>query len=80
MRVVLGVLLLGLAFAWPIIEIGSRGPLLLKLTSEHGIDANDLVALIPFAAALVLIVPRRRPAGSTSPTRTSPTGAANHRK
>jgi hypothetical protein len=70
-RIALGVILLGLAFAWPIVEIGPTGPLLLKLTSDHGVDAGDLVALIPFAVALVLLWPRRRPAGRNAARRGS---------
>ena len=73
------VLLLGIAVVWPLAEIGPRGPLLVRLTSSHGIDARDLLALIPLAIVLLLIRiarHRARPDDAASfPTREhDPTG------
>ena len=54
------VALLVVSFVWPLVNVGPRGPTILAITYNHGVDAGDLLAVIPFALALVLIYSRRR--------------------
>lgn len=51
--------LLAIAFVWPFLDIGPRGRTLIVLTQEHGVDAGDLLAVIPFVLALALLFWRR---------------------
>jgi hypothetical protein len=53
-------LLLAVSVIWPLVEVGPRGPTILAITNNHGVDLGDLLAVIPFALALVLISTRRR--------------------
>ena len=63
MRVIVAVTLVVVAVAWPILEIGPKGPVLFTLAPAQGVVAADLLALIPFALAIFVIRPllQRRP-------------------
>jgi hypothetical protein len=52
--------LLVVSVVWPLVNVGPRGPTILAITYNHGVDAGDLLAVFPFALALVLIYSRRR--------------------
>jgi hypothetical protein len=59
LRDVLVVVLLVVAVVWPLVNVGPRGPTLLAITWNHGIDARDLLATIPFALAVALLYSRK---------------------
>ena len=54
------IVLIGLAVSWPLSNLGPQDPVLVTLTPDHGIDAYDLLSLIPLAAAVTLLVVSRR--------------------
>jgi hypothetical protein len=56
-RIVLAVVLVGLAAAMVALEPLPHGPVLLTLTRDHGVDSGDLpaVALLLLAAWIVLV-------------------------
>jgi hypothetical protein len=56
-RIALAVVLVGLAAAMVALEPLPHGPVLLTLTSDHGVDSGDLpaVALLALAACVVLV-------------------------
>jgi predicted anti-sigma-YlaC factor YlaD len=62
-RVALAAVLLILAVLWPFVEIGPRGPVLLTVAPAEGVVALDLLALIPLALAIFVLLPllRRSP-------------------
>ena len=60
LRTALIVILLAVSVMWPLVNVALRGPTLLAITSNHGIDLGDLLAIFPFTFALVLIYTRRR--------------------
>lgn len=60
LRDVLVVALLVVSFVWPLVNVGPRGPTILSITYNHGVDLGDLLAVIPFALALAVIYFRRR--------------------
>jgi len=60
LRATLIVVLLVVSVVWPLVNVGPRGPTVLAITYNHGVDLGDLLALIPFSLALVLIYARRR--------------------
>jgi hypothetical protein len=61
-RVALAVFFLIVAVAWPIVEIGPRGPVLFTMARAQGVVASDLLALIPLALAILVLRPLlRRP-------------------
>jgi hypothetical protein len=64
-RVVLALALLALALAWPLLDIGPKGPLLVKFPFRGGIDTRDLLSVpVVFLVVAVLWSLRRpRPAG-----------------
>jgi hypothetical protein len=69
-RVILALVLFALALAWPLIDIGPKGPLLVTFSFGGGIDTRDLLSLpVVFLIVVVLwpLRPRRR-AARTSET------------
>ena len=62
-RIIVAVALLALAVLWPFVEVGPRGPVLLTVAPAEGVVALDLLALIPFVLAIVVLLPllRRTP-------------------
>ena len=60
LRIALIVVLLAVSVVWPLVNVGPRGPTVLAITYNHGVDLGDLLALIPFSIALVLVYARRR--------------------
>jgi hypothetical protein len=54
------VLLLLIGTIWPIAELGPRGPTVLAITPDHGVDLNDIAALVLIAGAVLLTVSLRR--------------------
>ncbi len=58
-RVVVGLALLGLTLAWPLVEIGPNGDTLIRFTSTHGLDVRDLFSLPLLLAAVVVVWPHR---------------------
>ena len=53
--------LVALAFAWALSNVGPRGPHVATVAGSHGIDAYDLFALLPLVLAIgVLVAVRRR--------------------
>jgi hypothetical protein len=61
-RIALGVALLIVAVAWPVLNIGPRSRTLVSIGWTHGVEALDLLAMIPFVLAMVVVLPvwRRR--------------------
>ncbi len=60
LRGLLAVVLLGYAAAWVLGEPSmSQGPVLLRITDQHGVDMRDLFATPLVVASAALIVPRR---------------------
>ena len=64
-RVVLALVLLAMALAWPLLDIGPKGPNLVTFSSGGGSDARDLLSL-PVLVLVVVVLwplrPRRRTA------------------
>jgi hypothetical protein len=60
LRVALIVVLLAVSVVWPLVNVGPRGPTVLAITYNHGVDLGDFLAIIPFSLALVLVYARRR--------------------
>ncbi len=58
-----GTLALAAAIGWPAIKFGDLSPVIVSLSSRHGVHVHDVVILPFLAAALVLLAPWRAPAG-----------------
>lgn len=59
LRGAVAVVLVALAAWWPFQEIVPRGPILVTIAKDRGIDLTDLLALPLLAVAVWLVVPRR---------------------
>jgi len=51
-------ILLAVGVTWPFLDIGPRGPTILVITHEHGVDLVDFAALVPLTLALAIAVAR----------------------
>src|SRR5689334_7311336 len=66
-RLIFGLGLLGTAVLWPVLNLGPRRPTLLTVTGSHGVDLGDVLALVPFLCALIVLIPAVMPQrGKTS--------------
>jgi hypothetical protein len=63
------VLLLPVSAAWVAFNGRLEGPVLLSLTSAHGITASDVLAILGVVIALSVLVLDRRPRGRPGPRR-----------
>jgi hypothetical protein len=63
-RVIIALVLLAMALAWPLLDIGPKGPNLVTFSFGGGSDARDLLSLpVLFLVVVVLwpLRPRRQP-------------------
>jgi uncharacterized RDD family membrane protein YckC len=64
-RFIIALVLLAMALAWPLLDIGPKGPNLVTFSSGGGSDARDLLSL-PVLLLVVVVLwplrPRRRTA------------------
>jgi predicted anti-sigma-YlaC factor YlaD len=60
LRVAVAALLVAVAVAWLLFE-PYRGPILLTVSAEHGVDLGDLAAIPLLALAAAVLTPLRRP-------------------
>jgi hypothetical protein len=54
------VVLVVIGVVWPLVNVGPRGPTLVIITPNHGVDLGDLAAIVPLALAIALIRARAR--------------------
>jgi hypothetical protein len=58
-RVVLALVLLAIALAWPLLDIGPKGPNLVTFSFGGGSDARDLLSLPVLLLVVVVLWPLR---------------------
>lgn len=73
-RRLFGVIALIAAIAWPAIKFGDLSPVILAISSRHGVHVHDVVAFPILAVSMALLAPWRSALGPLVPLRA--TGSA----